>query len=318
MSNTVSKLSTGPGVFDLSEKASFGSHFNETSFLLHHRLPETGLFDLGRIAGLADSMLSSGRKDIFSELNFKGAELNSKFTSLPPATQLANAVKRLPESGSWIKLSRAQEFDKDYAELLDSMIQELEQLSGRPIRSDLTWATMTLFLASPGISTPYHIDHESNFLFQVAGEKDVCLFDQNDRELLPDREIERFYNGNAEAAHYREEHQNRGTVFHLTPGLAVHHPPLAPHWVKNGDSVSVSVSVGLCLRPLEQRARVYQANFLLRQLGLSPQRPGVSRSADLVKTRMMGMFEKRNPKTYRDVVFAPMDRLKAPLRMVRP
>ena len=45
----------------------------------------------------------------------------------------------------------------------------------------------------------------------------------------------------------------------------MHHPPLAPHWVKNGDNVSVSVSVSFCIRSLDHRAKVYQANRLLRR-----------------------------------------------------
>ena len=45
--------------------------------------------------------------------------------------------------------------------------------------------------------------------------------------------------GDGSKAHYREEFSGRETVFHLDPGLAVHHPSLAPHWVKNGDNVSI-------------------------------------------------------------------------------
>lgn len=30
------------------------------------------------------------------------------------------------------------------------------------------------------LSEPYHMDHESNFLLQVAGEKDLYLFDCSD------------------------------------------------------------------------------------------------------------------------------------------
>lgn len=292
--------------------------FNKRSFVIRHTLAETGLFTQARIAQLSRAMIASKRKDIVSALNFKSAQVQSKFTDLPQADQLTNAVENIGETGSWIKLTRIQDFDPEYREVLDDIIDDMEALSSAPIKPSLTWATMTIFMASPGIATPYHIDHESNFLFQVAGEKDVCLFDQNDRELVPDSDIERFYNGNAEAARYLAEYQDRGTVYHLTPGLAVHHPPLAPHWVKNGGEVSISVSVGLCMKPLEERARIYQANFLMRKLRMNPTAPGRSRVGDAIKTRIMSRLEKRNPKTYREVVFSPMDRLKAPLRLLRP
>ena len=55
-------------------------------------------------------------------------------------------------------------------------------------------------MTSPNATTPYHIDHEPNFLMQVHGEKDICLFDQNDREVLSEADIERFYCGDPQAA----------------------------------------------------------------------------------------------------------------------
>ena len=67
-------------------------------------------------------------------------------------------------------------------------------------------------------------------------------------------------------------------MYRLVPGLAVHHPPLAPHWVKNEDRVSVSVSVNFCMRSLDHRAKIYQANRLLRSVGLAT-RPGNRRCA---------------------------------------
>jgi hypothetical protein len=43
----------------------------------------------------------------------------------------------------------------------------------------------------------------------------------------------------------------------MVPGVAAHHPPLAPHWVRNGAAVSVSVSIDFCMRAFDRRARVY-------------------------------------------------------------
>ncbi|GGC58584.1 transcription factor [Chelatococcus reniformis] len=295
----------------------FRSNFNRKSFKFNHSLNGGGLFEIPRLVQLAKRMIAGGTAANFSALNFRRASVDSKFTALPEEQRLAETVERLGESGSWIKLTRTQDFDPEYGEMLTSIIDEIEALSGTPLKRDITWPTMTLFLASPKIATPFHIDHESNFLFQVQGEKDVCLFDGTDRELVPDREVERFYNGNAEAANYREDLQERGTVYRLTPGTVVHHPPLAPHWVRNADNISVSVSVGFCMRALEDRARVYQANFILRMIGLKPLPPGRSPARDWMKTSLLRPLEHRHPKNYGDVVFAPMTRLKAPLNVAR-
>jgi hypothetical protein len=314
MLSAASKPSHRDNVIAPEATEEFRSKYNKGSFIFQHNLAETGLFELNRIANTAKKMLSTGRKGAFAALNFKNAELTGKFSSNRPEDELEHAVENLSSKGTWIKLTRVQDFDHEYKLVLENIITQVEDMAGVPLRPDITWSSITLFLASPGIATPFHIDHESNFLFQIHGSKDVCLFDQNDREIVPDVEIENFYNGDFEAARYREEMQSRGTVFHLAPGTAVHHPPLAPHWVKNKEDISVSASVSFTMRPLEDIARIYQANFLLRRMGLNPRRPGISRTSDALKKGVMSMFEKKNADTYRDVVFGPMDRIKSPFK----
>jgi hypothetical protein len=236
---------------------------------------------------------------------------------MPESERLDETVSHLGENGTWIKLVRVQCYDSEYAEVLNIITSELESLSDFPLRKDMTWVTMTLLLSSPNISTPFHIDHETNFLFQVQGSKDVCLFPPTDRELVPDEEIENYYSGNFSAALYRQGMQDRGTVFRLNPGEVVHHPPLAPHWVKNGDNISVSISINYCMKSLEKRARVYQANYFLRKMGLTPLPPGLSPLRDSLKWTVISTLEHRNPKTFSDVVHTPVNRLKLPLNAVR-
>jgi hypothetical protein len=223
--------------------------------------------------------------------------------------RLSNTIRTIDEAGTWLKLSSLDEVDSRYARLMRQILLEIEELTGIALTNEINWSGLTVFVASPGIVTPYHIDHESNFLFQVRGEKDVCLFDQEDRSILSDEEIERFYSANPEAANYRGELQRKGNIYHLTPGVAVHHPPLAPHWVKNDDDVSVSVSIGFSLRSLEYRARVYQANYCLRRMGLRPHPPGKSRFADSLKSATLRALSRWRPKNRRELLFSGMDRI---------
>jgi hypothetical protein len=176
---------------------------------------------------------------------------------------------------------------------------------------------MTVFMASPNIVTPYHIDHEANFLCQILGNKDVFLFDPNDRELLSDQEIEKFYFGDLDGASYQAPLQNRSKAFRLRPGVAVHHPPLAPHWVRNGSDVSISVSINFCMREIDRRAHIYQVNNVLRKIGLNPSPPGQSRIGDIVKAGGMRLLSTSKPSSYRETVFSGLDRIRAPFRMVK-
>ena len=96
----------------------------------------------------------------------------------------------------------------------------------------------------------------------------------------------------------------------------VHHPPLAPHWVQNGDEVSVSVSIGFCMRSLDRRARVYQVNHFLRRLGIQPTPPGNSAIRDGLKIAAIGLVSKSHPTTPDEILFSGVNRITAPRRAV--
>jgi hypothetical protein len=295
----------------------FRRDFNAKSFMFRHSLADNPLFQLPRLATLAQRMLDRGDLGKFVALGGAANSAASKFTAMPPQQRLAETVRQLAVSGAWLKISSADVADPEYGEVLRQILRELEELAGVPLRQQITWSTLTVFLASPRIVTPYHIDHESNFLFQVSGAKDVSLFDQNDRDLLPEVQIERFYSGDFQAAQYREEFQRRGTVYHLVPGAVVHNPPLGPHWVQNGDNASVSVSIGFCMHSLDRRARVYQVNHYLRKAGFGPTAPGKSALRDGLKIAGLGMLSKSNPTTPDEILYSGLSRLAAAPRLVK-
>jgi hypothetical protein len=302
----------------------FKSNFNLHPFKFNHTLHRSGLFEIPRIIEISKRIIENNGN--YCALDFRHGSIGAKFgdkyldprlSAMSPSEQMDETFSHLGENGTWIKLVRVQTYDPEYAHVLDIITSEIEGLSDFPLRKDMSWVTMTLILSSPNISTPFHIDHESNFLFQVQGSKDVCLFPPADRELVSDQEIENYYSGNFDAAHYRQELQSRGTVFRLNPGEVVHQPTLAPHWVKNDNNISVSISINYCMKSIEKRARIYQANYFLRKMGLRPLPPGLSPLRDSLKWRAISTLEHRHPATFSDVVHAPVTRLKLPLNAVR-
>lgn len=297
--------------------AEFRSSFNVRSFMFRHNMCGDPLFELPRLATLAERMLERGDMKKFVALGGKENTVATKFTAMPQERRLATTVRELAGSSAWLKISSANTADPAYEAFLQQCLQELEELSGIALRREITWSALTIFLASPRVVTPYHIDHESNFLFQVSGAKQVSLFDPNDRNLLPDAQIENFYSGDFQAAQYRDEFRERGTEYNLQPGFVVHNPPLGPHWVQNGKDVSVSVSIGFCMRSLDRRARVYQVNHYLRKAGLGPTPPGRSALSDGLKIAGVGLLSKSNPTTPDEILFSGLSRLAAPPRMVK-
>jgi hypothetical protein len=61
----------------------------------------------------------------------------------------------------------------------------------------------------------------------------------------------------------------------MVPGYGAHIPSRAPHWVQNGDEVSVSININFDFRSVHHRMRpIYALNHKLRKLGLNPAAPG--------------------------------------------
>jgi hypothetical protein len=317
MSSPVSDgaLRVHPPIVD-SETREFRSKFNRQAFQFGHSLANHPLFDLRRLMRIGEEILSRGNPDHL--IHSTGTGGPDTGLDRQPRERLAEAIARVETTpGTWIKLTRVQDVSPEFQQLLAHILKELEERSGVPIAAEMSWVSPTIFIASPGTVTPYHIDHEVNFLFQIRGEKEVNLFDPMDRSILTEEEIERFYVGVLNAARYREENQSKAAVYRLKPGMAVHHPSIAPHWVKNGDSVTVALSVGFGMRAVDTRTRVYQLNHYVRKLGLEPSPLGRAPWKDAAKIAALGLLSTRHPKTDRDAYASGIDRARIPARALK-
>ncbi len=142
--------------------------------------------------------------------------------------RVSDAIANLNASGSWVVLYRVQQVP-EYAAVLNQALAEIEDMVGRPVIKDLTWKDSYIFMASPNATTPYHIDHECACLMQVHGDRVAHLWDQKDRSVLSELEIEEYYMGDIGSANYSEKKLDKATVYKMNAGTGVHHPSLAPH-----------------------------------------------------------------------------------------
>ena len=317
---TTSSVDSQPAINSSSqilkaETQVFRQKFNQESFQFSHLLTGHPLFEIPRLVALACLLVEKGGRQ---KIHSAGGNVSAdqKWSDMPWKEQFDEALSQINQSGSLIILKTIQ-LDPEYDALVNQIVAEMEVLTGVPLRQKITWLEGYIFISSPHSLTPYHLDHESNFLLQICGEKEVNLFDQRDRSVLTEEEIEQYFGGDLQAANYREENQSKAKVYHLTPGTGVHHPPRAPHWVKNGDHYSVSLSINFCMRSYDLQARVYQVNHLLRKIGLYPTSPGQSGVKDKLKSAFIGIFTKPNPTIKMDVVFSGIEALKAPLKFVQ-
>ena len=294
------------------EAPRYQSDYNRMPFQFAHHLGNHPLFEVPQLVKLAcflEESRVSGRVTLFSD---DAALTQGWQRSRRSGTNVSECLADIEKSHSWVLMKDIQTHP-DYRDLVARFVTELEQLLGRAVRPSITWIDAYLFVSSPGMVTPYHIDHETNFLFQVKGEKTVNLFDPSDREILSEDEIERYYVGDFSSAKFREPVQQKARVFELSPGLAVHQPPLAPHWVRTGSTRhSVSLSILFFLREYDAVAKVYQVNHYLRRLGLRPASPGRSALRDQVKQLVMSDLGYR-PQLKTEVLRTGLGKYKAPL-----
>ncbi|MEE3716403.1 cupin-like domain-containing protein [Tumidithrix elongata RA019] len=285
----------------------FRKKFNDSPFMFSHNLAEHPLFELPRLAQLASTLI--GKEESLVMCKAGDFPINQKWSDRPhKLEQVAEVIENIETSNSWLLLQSTQ-LDPEYKALMEQVIAEAETLTEIPLRKEITWLEAFIFIASPHTTTPYHMDSEQNFIFQIHGEKEDNLFDRRDRSVLTESEIERFYIGDRECLSYQAENQSKANVYHLTPGMGIYHPVNDPHWVKNGSTYTVSMTVIFYMRSYDLRARVYQVNHFLRRLGLNPTPPGKSAWIDGIKIHGIGLFSKRNPSTKDEAIRSGINRV---------
>ena len=108
---------------------------------------------------------------------------------------------------------------------------------------------------------------------QIAGDKSFSVFNQNDRMLTTDEELERYFGGDDSAAGFKTDRQTEATVYDLRAGSGVHVPCMAPHWAQNGEEVSIAVSCNFDLASVQRLSLIYKTNGRLRSLRIRPRSP---------------------------------------------
>jgi len=263
----------------------FATSVEKEPFLFKHNLAQHELFSrdalkrlIEQIGALPPKNPRTGRT--VTRGFFITKEAGSLEWGSPEFQEALNkAYDHIDLAGARIKLSSIHQIDS-YAQVLAECVTDLSETTGVDFSRRFSRAIATLFITSPGEFTPYHIDQEVNFLLQIAGEKEVKVFDGSDRTVVTHENLEGFWTGK----HFIEE--KPGSVsksFMLTPGYGVHHPPFFPHNVRVGNSMSVSLSLGF-QRAQFTEIEVSLLNAYLRKIGMNPRPPGENRGIDAVKS----------------------------------
>lgn len=253
--------------------------------LMGHPLLELPrLVELGRRLGATGSVRTHDDKASAGTDFVKAAELHRV------ARPAAEVIADIEHAGAWMALHHVQQ-DPEYRALVDAILDcarpTVERKDG-PMHHKAGW----IFITSPGAVTPYHMDHEHNFILQVRGTKRIHVFDALDRDIVSEAALEAFHHwGSRELMGWSEAIQHKAQVFDATPGMGAYMPVTSPHWVQNGPEVSITISATYYSPETRRRKRLHQANAALRARGLSPAPVGAHPLGDRVKDAAYHAFQ---------------------------
>jgi hypothetical protein len=275
--NGLSENEKATRLLDIPE-ATFNANFNRTPFTIGHHLANHPLFTLEQLVNLAKRLPPENVKYHTGELPVNHGLYDGAQTGL----STEETIRQIEECKSWMVIKWVEN-DPAYRELLDGCLDQVQELS-EPLEPGMCKREGFIFISSPSAVTPYHMDPEYNFLLQVRGSKTVHMFDGTDPSIVSPAEREEFMasDGNYKLT-FKDEYEAKAMVFELKPGVGLHFPVMTPHWVQNGDSVSISFSITFRTPASERWSIVNDFNIQLRRFGLHPTPFGRSQMRDSAK-----------------------------------
>ena len=192
-------------------------------------------------------------------------------------------VKRIETAGAWMVLKRVEN-SPEYRQLLEHALLSVARARGCNSLLDAGFEQLEgfLFISPPNSTTPFHLDSEDNFFVQIHGEKFFTIFDNTDRGMVSEDEIERSMTKHRNLK-YDESFAARGKEFRLFAGDGCYVPYQWPHWVRTSDSYSISLAITWKPREVRRLNDLHFFNSMLRGIGLPQQPPGKQPLRDALK-----------------------------------
>lgn len=255
------------------------SAFPATPFGIRHSLAHHPLFSLERLVELASRMPADGIEYNSGKVAIDQKPEETPLIDLPPT----EVVRRIREANAWMVLKNVERIPAYAAllgEVLDGVARDMGHRDAKA--AGFTHLEGFVFVSSPNATTPFHSDPEDNFFVQIHGDKFFHVIDNRDRSVVPDVAFEVTPSKHRNLA-YRPEFEMKATVFALKAGEGCFVPYLWPHWVRTGDSYSISMAMTWKSPAVRRSNKVLFVNALLRKWGLPQKPPGASPALDGIK-----------------------------------
>lgn len=253
---------TGRRVFPETALATLHHAYPDATAKLGHDLAGHPLFTREALAQLAERLPADRVEYNLGDLPLGVRPENTPANGL----SIGETIKGIDTNGSWMVLKNVER-DPLFRKLLDSALSEIAPLVERQT-GPIIYAEAFIFLSSPNSVTPFHMDPEHNILLQIEGEKTMTVFPAGDEMLVPPQESEAFHAGAHRNLQWDKSFLTKGQAVSLSPGEAILVPVKAPHFVNNGNAVSISFSITWRSVRSVAEGELHSLNARLRRLRL--------------------------------------------------
>lgn len=252
-----------------------------------HRLADHPLLRLDALLELARRLEARRSVRTHADTATAGTSFADAPTLHPNAKGAATTLADIAHARAWMSLLNVQA-DPEYRSLVDTVLDAVRPMV-EAVDPGMCYRGGWIFVSSPCAVTPFHIDHEHNFILQVRGSKRLYTWDPFDRVVVPEEGLERFHDQHSrELVRWDESFRARARVFDLAPGLGGYMPSTSPHLVENGPEPSITVSFTYYTDATRRRELLYRGNARLRRLGVAPTPIGASRPRDATLAVALG------------------------------
>ena len=272
------------------DPATFQRDLNILPYEVQHNLAGHPLFQLDALVSLAQRVAARSNPHMSGgDVYFNNGAVTAGTRPVyngPDEERVAavDLIKQIKNSEAWVILKHVER-EEGYREVMEAAVCDALSLAGdagKDLFRKIKWFEAIVFITSPHRVTEYHIDRECSWIFQIHGDKAIHLFNRADKDVVPEEELERFYTVDNRASQYKPQFEDRALVYNMTPGTGVHIPVNTPHWLKNGNDVSITLNVNFQFHD-NVIANLYKANYYLRRAGMKPAIPGRHAAADRLK-----------------------------------
>jgi hypothetical protein len=207
----------------------------------------------------------------------------------PNLKSAATTLADIAQAKAWMSLLNVQ-CDPLYRTLVDEVLDSVKPIV-ETRDPGMCYRAGWIFVTSPHAVTPFHMDHEHNFIVQISGKKKLYTWDPFDREVFPEEGLEQFHDHNSrEKALWKDSFLERATLIELEPGIGGYMPSTTPHMVINGGEPSITMSFTYYTSSTRRRELLYRANAHLRRLSFAPTPVGRSAVRDAIKHAVLSSY----------------------------